>query len=160
MVETIGISALHHSDTSQADCSYHFTRERLVGSWGIFDVNDAADTVSQLGKRGLIDPKRTVIRGESAGGFTALATLSTRPEAFAAGTALFGVSDLVTLQRAMPKFQSHYLKRLIGGGPDEAQYLWKGRSPLTNAANIKVPLLVRSVYYLMSHMVVLISRLN
>jgi dipeptidyl aminopeptidase/acylaminoacyl peptidase len=160
MVETIGIFALQHSDTSQADCSYRFPRERLVGSWGVFDVNDAADAVNQLGKRELIDPKRAVIRGESAGGFTALATLSTRPEAFAAGAALYGASDLVTLQRAMPKFQSHYLKRLIGGEPDEAQYLWKGRSPLTNAANIKVPLLVRSVYYLLSHIGMLISPFN
>jgi dipeptidyl aminopeptidase/acylaminoacyl peptidase len=120
-------------------------RERLKGSWGISDVNDSVEAVNQLGKRGLIDPKRTSIRGASAGGFTTLATLSTKPEAFAAGAAFCAVSDLVELQCTMPKFQSHFLKGLIGGELDEIQHLWKARSPLTNAANIKVPLLVRSV---------------
>jgi dipeptidyl aminopeptidase/acylaminoacyl peptidase len=71
------------------------------------DVNEAVDAVYQLGECGLIDPKRACIRGVSAGGFTFLATLSTKPEVFAAGTSFYGLSDLVALHHSMPKFQIH-----------------------------------------------------
>jgi len=67
-------------------------------------VNEAVDAIYQLGECGLIDPKRVCIRGVSAGGF---ATLSTKPEFFAAGTSFYGPSDLVALHHSMPKFQIH-----------------------------------------------------
>jgi dipeptidyl aminopeptidase/acylaminoacyl peptidase len=120
-------------------------RERLTGSWGVFDVNEAVEVLYQLGKRSLIDPKRACIRGTSAGGFTALATLSTKPGTFAAGVSFCGASDLVKLQSGMPKLMCHMLEGLIGGSLGEIPHLWKARSPLNNTANIKVPLLVRSI---------------
>lgn len=44
-----------------------FPRERLRGNWGVTEVADAADTVKELGKKGVIDPSRAAIRGGSAG---------------------------------------------------------------------------------------------
>lgn len=44
-----------------------YSRERLRGKWGIVEVADAADSVRELGNRGLIDASRAMIRGGSAG---------------------------------------------------------------------------------------------
>jgi Prolyl oligopeptidase family len=46
------------------------SRERLRGKWGVVDVHDAVEAIQQLGARCLIDPKRTAIRGCSAGQLT------------------------------------------------------------------------------------------
>jgi dipeptidyl aminopeptidase/acylaminoacyl peptidase len=63
--------------------------ERLRRTWGIVDVNDCIDAARILSSapHDLIDPKRIVIRGPSAGGFTVLSALSLRADArvFAAG---------------------------------------------------------------------------
>ena len=118
-----------------------------MGSWGVLDVSDAVEAVNQLSKRALIDRKRACIRGANVGGFTTLATLSTKPGIFAAGASFCSASDLAKLQRAMPKLTSHMVEGLIGGSLDEVPDVWEKRSPLNGAVNIKVPLLVRSARY-------------
>lgn len=123
-------------------------RERLRGQWGIADVNDSARAVSCL--RHLVDEKRALIRGGSAGGYTVLQVLTTPSTAktFAGGTSSYGISDLEALMHDTHKFESHYLFKLIGAkkigkGPDEAlRRVCVERSPLKNAANIKAPVLV------------------
>ncbi|KAF8589761.1 alpha/beta-hydrolase [Ramaria rubella] len=117
-------------------------RERLRGNWGIVDVNDAVEAVSQLGAQGLIDPKRTAIRGGSAGGYTVLATLVNKPKVFAAGTSLYGVSDLARLAEDTHKFESRYLEKLVGGTPEQIPEVYKARSPITHADQIESPLLI------------------
>jgi dipeptidyl aminopeptidase/acylaminoacyl peptidase len=42
-------------------------RDRLRGNWGIVDVEDSAACVRHLVKEGLVDPKRVLIMGRSAG---------------------------------------------------------------------------------------------
>ena len=119
-------------------------RERLLGQWGVVDVRDSITAVRELGRRGLVDPARAVIRGGSAGGFTTLAALATSPGTFAAGTSMYGVSDLRTLQAVLHKFESHYLLKYVGGTPETDPELWWERSPISHAEDINVPLLVRS----------------
>jgi hypothetical protein len=43
--------------------------ERLAGKWGVTDVEDCVSAVFELGRAGLVDPKRVAIRGGSAGVF-------------------------------------------------------------------------------------------
>ena len=86
-------------------------RERLRGNWGIVDVDDCVAAVKLLGEQGLIDPKRTAIRGGSAGGYTVLASLVRYPSAFAAGNSFFGVSDLAKLAEDTHKFERYALVR-------------------------------------------------
>ncbi|RPD65632.1 alpha/beta-hydrolase [Lentinus tigrinus ALCF2SS1-7] len=117
-------------------------RNRLLGKWGIVDVDDSVQAVKQLGELGIVDGSRAVIRGGSAGGFTAFTALATVPDLFAAGTSMFGVSDLRTLQAVLHKFESHYLLKYVGGTPENDPELWRERSPVSNAANIKSPLLI------------------
>ncbi|PVF98598.1 alpha/beta-hydrolase [Serendipita vermifera] len=119
-------------------------RERLRGQWGVAEVNDAADSVKELGDRGLIDGNRATIRGGSAGGYTVLMTMCTPKTAtvFAAGTSSYGVSDLTLLAHDTHKFESQYLFKLIGGTPKEVPDVYDARSPVKQAKHIKSPLLV------------------
>jgi dipeptidyl aminopeptidase/acylaminoacyl peptidase len=79
-----------------------YDRERLAGNWGIVDVQDmlTAATALSAGALPLVDAKRLCIRGVSAGGFTVLSTLcdTQRPDLFAAGTSMYGISELVTVR--------------------------------------------------------------
>ncbi|KAJ6481464.1 alpha/beta-hydrolase [Mycena vitilis] len=121
--------------------------KRLKGNWGASDVYDCVQAVLQLSipERALIDRKRVVIRGGSAGGYTTLAVLSQSDpnlNVFAAGTSSYGVSDLRKLTELTHKFQSWYVQGLVGGSYDEIPEIYRARSPVFHAHNIKVPLLI------------------
>ena len=87
-----------------------------------------------------MDPERLAIRGGSAGGFTTLAALAFH-DTFAAGVSKYGVADLAVLAQETHKFESRYLDSLVGPWP-EAEALYRERSPLFHADQIRVPLLV------------------
>jgi dipeptidyl aminopeptidase/acylaminoacyl peptidase len=122
--------------------------ERLVGKWGVVDINDSIRSTRALAAApyNLIDPKRAVIRGGSAGGFTVLAALSIVKDedlrTFAAATSSFGVSDLKKLADFTHKFESQYLYKLVGGTTEEVPEIYKERSPIYSASRIVVPLLI------------------
>ena len=122
-------------------------RERLANRWGVVDTDDCISTVLELSKRyNLIDPKRVCIRGGSAGGFTTYAALSygRHQGVFAAGTSIYGgVADLESLTEKAEKFELYYTQKLVGGSVEDIPWIYKERSPLTHAGEIKVPLLVR-----------------
>lgn len=117
-------------------------RDRLRGNWGIVDVEDSVSAIDQLGEQGLIDRKRVAIRGGSAGGYSTLAGLVTKPTSYATGTSLYGISDLAMLAGDTHKFESRYLERLMGGTIEQIPEVYKERSPVHHADQIAVPLLV------------------
>ncbi|KAK0207015.1 alpha beta-hydrolase [Desarmillaria ectypa] len=116
--------------------------DRLQGQWGVVDVRDSIEALRELGKRELIDVKRSAIRGRSGGGFTTLQTLSTTTDSFKAGTACFPASDLIALHVNCHKFQSQYIPGLVGAPLEENSALWKKRSPFYQASQIKAPVLI------------------
>ncbi|KAG7447656.1 alpha beta-hydrolase [Guyanagaster necrorhizus] len=116
--------------------------DRLQGQWGVVDVRDSVEALRELGKRGLIDVKRSAIRGRSGGGFTTLQTLSTTTDSFQAGTAWFPASDLIALHVNCHKFQSQHIPGLVGAPLEEDSALWKKRSPFYQANQIKAPVLI------------------
>ncbi|KAH8113185.1 alpha/beta-hydrolase [Phellopilus nigrolimitatus] len=118
--------------------------ERLVGSWGVADVEDCVDTARALASPafGEIDPARVLITGGSAGGYTVLQALCAASDAFAGGTASYGISNLFTLMQDTHKFESHYGFRLVGGTPQEVPDVYRARSPVFHAERITAPLLV------------------
>ena len=133
---------------SRGACSVRFTRKRLEGKWGVVDVEDCTRAMQQLSAKpySLIDPKRSVIRGGSAGGYTTLAIICFKPDAFAAATSLFGIADLRSLAKETHKFESHYLEKLMGGTLEEIPDVYEARSPVFHADKIKTPLLVRHLW--------------
>ncbi len=115
-------------------------RNRLNNNWGIVDVNDCYHGAKHLIRQGLVDELRVVIKGSSAGGFTALAALCFK-DIFCAGVIYYGVSDLNALVKETHKFESHYLETLIGPYQNK-KTLYDQRSPIHNVERINVPLLI------------------
>ena len=115
--------------------------ESLNGHWGEYDTEDAVTLARYLGDKGLADPKRLLITGGSAGGFTVLNVLTQYPQVYTAGATLYGVSDLYGLARSTWKLELHYTESLVGTLPEaeEKYFAW---SPLYHAENISVPLAI------------------
>ena len=103
-------------------------RERLNGQWGIVDIDDCVSGVRALADAGVVDGGRVAIRGGSAGGYTTLRAL-TSSTVFAAGTSLYGISDLRALLADDHKFESRYTTTLVAPWP-EGEEVYLERSPL------------------------------
>ena len=73
-------------------------RERLRRQWGVVDVQDAIAAAQWIAQARGADPDRLAIRGGSAGGWTALAAVTTGTLrsgcVFSAATSYYGVADL------------------------------------------------------------------
>ncbi|KAG6434606.1 hypothetical protein SASPL_106244 [Salvia splendens] len=128
-------------------------RDRLLGHWGITDVNDCCSCAKFLVDSGKVDGDRLCITGGSAGGYTTLAFKDT----FKAGASLCGVSaidymlsaasylerelltvaDLKSLKADTHKFESHYIDDLVG---DEKAYF--ERSPINFVDQFSCPMIL------------------
>ncbi|KAJ2728526.1 Esterase lipase thioesterase active site [Coemansia sp. D1744] len=113
-------------------------RERLYPHFGEVDVQDCCAAALYLADSGLVDRKRLSIMGGSAGGFTTLACLAFRPEVFAVGASLYGISDLEVLAKETHKFEAEYPVHLVGPYPEaRAEYI--RRSPLYSVDTLACP---------------------
>ncbi len=101
-------------------------RERLRRQWGVTDVEDVTAAAKSLAAAGEADPARLAIRGGSAGGWTALAAVTTgagTEPVFSAAVSCYGVSDLNGFAAVTHDFESRYLDGLVGPLPGfEAVY--------------------------------------
>jgi dipeptidyl aminopeptidase/acylaminoacyl peptidase len=102
-------------------------RTMLDGAWGVADAEDCRAAAVFLADTGRVDGRRMVVKGSSAGGFTALRCLD-RGGPFAAAVVAYGVTDLGALAADSHKFESRYTDRLVGPWP-EAAALYDERSP-------------------------------
>jgi dipeptidyl aminopeptidase/acylaminoacyl peptidase len=116
-------------------------RQRLLGQWGIADVADMVSAAHHLVTAGKADPQRLIVRGGSAGGYTALATLTFHPGVFSAAASYYGISDIEVLARDTHKFESRYLDLLVGPYP-EARDVYHARSPIHFVDRIACPLIL------------------
>jgi dipeptidyl aminopeptidase/acylaminoacyl peptidase len=112
-------------------------RDKLRGSWGIYDVEDAVSGAKSLAGRDLVDPGRMVIMGGSAGGYTVLLALENYPGFFKAGICLYGVADLFNAETH--KFEQHYNDMLVGSLPEAAD-VYRQRSPAYYVDKIQDPI--------------------
>jgi dipeptidyl aminopeptidase/acylaminoacyl peptidase len=115
-------------------------RDRLLGEWGVVDLEDCIAAARHLVDEGEVDGGRLLITGGSAGGYTTLLALAVRDD-FGAGISSFGVADLELLFTDTHKFELHYDHSLVGPYP-EAKTLWRDRSPINHADGISAPLLL------------------
>jgi len=163
----IGIIDVNYGGSSGYGRAY---RERLRGQWGIVDVADAMTAALALAESGEADGKRLGIRGGSAGGWTALAAVTSGigvlagpnesreggsagpvgndpPEpsrnrgVFAAVASYFGVADLRGFAAHTHDFESRYLDGLIGPLP-EYDALYAERAPVGHVNDATCPVLL------------------
>ena len=114
-------------------------RERLIGSWGVVDVEDCAAAATALVEAGRAHPERIAIEGGSAGGFTTLACLCFT-NVFRAGACRYAVSDLTSLASETHRFEARYLDSLVGPWPQDRDR-YEQLSPLGHAKYIRCPVI-------------------
>jgi len=112
--------------------------------WGGKAQNDLVDAVNWAIKKGIADPKRVAIYGESYGGYAALVGATFTPDLFCCAVDMCGPSNLASFIRGLPPWFSTLLatvhKRM--GNPDTEEEFLKSRSPLFKIDQIKIPILI------------------
>ncbi|PIA46430.1 hypothetical protein AQUCO_01500162v1 [Aquilegia coerulea] len=111
-------------------------RDRLLGRWGIVDVNDCCNCAIFLVEAGKVDGERLCITGESSGGYTTLASLVFK-QTFKAGSSLYGIADLKSLKEEISKFEVHYIDNLVGS--EDAYFK---RSPINFVEKFSCPVIL------------------
>lgn len=105
---------------------------------------DCVEAKKYLQTLSYVDPQKIGIAGGSYGGYMVLAALAFKPEEFAVGVDLFGVSNWVRTLQSIPPYWESFRKALyreIGDPTTELQKL-KDASPLFHADQIVRPLIV------------------
>ena len=137
----IGIIDVNYGGSTEYGRIY---RERLRREWGVVDVDDVIAAAQALIEAGEADPARLAVRGFSAGGWTALAAVTTyagpgRP--FQAAVSYSGVTDPRGFAASTHDFESHYLDGLIGPLPGFAAR-YAERSPAGHVTEDTPPILL------------------
>ncbi|MEU6487227.1 prolyl oligopeptidase family serine peptidase [Streptomyces sp. NPDC046887] len=134
----IGVAEVNYGGSSGYGREY---RNRLRGQWGVVDVEDCAAVAEALAAEGTADPARLAIRGGSAGGWTAAASLAAT-STYACGTILYPVLDLTQWgPDETHDFEAYYLDSLIGP-PDAVPARYRARSPINQVERITAPFLL------------------
>ena len=108
------------------------------------DLNDCVEAKKLLAETGWVDDKRIGIMGGSYGGYMTLAALAFRPDEFAVGVDIFGVSNWVRTLKSTPPWWTSFREALFKelGNPETQEQFLKDKSPLFHADKIKKPLIV------------------
>ncbi|MFJ9714749.1 LpqB family beta-propeller domain-containing protein [Streptomyces sp. NPDC101213] len=134
----IGVAEVDYGGSTGYGRAY---RDRLRGQWGVVDVEDCAAVALALADEGTADRGRLAIRGGSAGGWTAAASLA-GTDVYACGTISYPVLDLTAWATGETHdFESRYLDTLVGP-LDEVPARYAERSPVEHADRIGVPFLL------------------
>ncbi|MGW8065483.1 prolyl oligopeptidase family serine peptidase [Streptomyces ziwulingensis] len=134
----IGVAEVDYGGSTGYGREY---RNRLRGQWGVVDVEDCAAVALALADEGTADRERLGVRGGSAGGWTAAASLATT-DVYACGTIVYPVLDLTGWGAGETHdFESRYLESLIGPYA-EVPERYAERSPAEHADRITAPFLL------------------
>ncbi|MEX0167671.1 prolyl oligopeptidase family serine peptidase [Streptomyces sp. LMG1-1-1.1] len=134
----IGVAEVNYGGSTGYGREY---RERLREQWGVVDVEDCAAVAAALAAEGTADPARLAVRGGSAGGWTAAASL-VGTDVYACGTIIYPVLDLrAWATDETHDFESRYLHGLVGP-LDRVPARYKERSPVEHVDRVTAPFLL------------------
>ena len=105
---------------------------------------DCVEAKKYLISTGWVAPDKVAIMGGSYGGYMVLAALAFKPEEFAAGVDIFGVSNWVRTLQSIPPYWEAIRKSLYKeiGDPATQLDMLRAASPLFHADKIRRPLIV------------------
>ena len=114
------------------------------GKHGREPLWDCVEAKKYLASLGYVDEKKIGIMGGSYGGYMVLAALAFKPEEFAVGVDLFGVSNWVRTLQSIPPYWESFRKSLYKeiGDPGKDLENLRAVSPLFHADKIVKPLIV------------------
>ncbi|HEU4432811.1 MAG TPA: prolyl oligopeptidase family serine peptidase, partial [Pyrinomonadaceae bacterium] len=114
------------------------------GKHGREPLWDCVEAKKYLATLGYVDEKKIGIAGGSYGGYMVLAALAFKPEEFAVGVDLFGVSNWVRTLQSIPPYWESFRKSLYKeiGNPETDLENLRAVSPLFHADKIVKPLIV------------------
>ncbi|MFE6081884.1 MULTISPECIES: prolyl oligopeptidase family serine peptidase [Streptomyces] len=130
----IGVVEVNYGGSTGYGRAY---RERLREQWGVVDVEDCAAVAHALAAEGTADPARLAIRGGSAGGWTAAASLAAT-DLYACAAIIYPVLDLLGFAEETHDLESRYVESLAGP-PQTLAVLSRERSPVARADGITAP---------------------
>ncbi|MFJ3856247.1 prolyl oligopeptidase family serine peptidase [Streptomyces sp. NPDC090085] len=130
----IGVVEVNYGGSTGYGRAY---RERLREQWGVVDVEDCAAVARALADEGTADPARLAVRGGSAGGWTAAASLAAT-DLYACAAIIYPVLDLVGFAEETHDLESRYIDGLAGP-PQTLAVVSRERSPAANADRITAP---------------------
>ncbi|MFI0537340.1 LpqB family beta-propeller domain-containing protein [Streptomyces sp. WSLK1-3] len=134
----IGVAEVNYGGSTGYGREY---RERLREQWGVVDVEDCAAVALALADEGTADRDRLAVRGGSAGGWTAAASLTTT-DVYACGTISYPILDLTGWGTGETHdFESQYLESLVGPLA-EVPGRYAERSPVEHADRVTAPFLL------------------
>jgi dipeptidyl aminopeptidase/acylaminoacyl peptidase len=136
----IGVVAVNYGGSSGYGRDF---RESLNEQWGIVDVQDCASVASTLAQEGVADGTRLAVRGGSAGGWTAAASM-TSVSTYACATIMFPILDLTGWTDSGGEthdFESRYIEGLVGTLPEHADR-YAERSPSNHVDRLAGPVLL------------------
>lgn len=115
--------------------------------WGGAMQDDVADAVLWVAGKGLIDAKRVCIAGASYGGYATLMGLVRHPSLYRCGVAWVAVTDprlmfAFSWENDIAEASKRYALREMIGDPDKDAAMLAAAAPVTQAARIKVPVLL------------------
>ncbi len=115
--------------------------DRKHGREPLWDVVEAKKYLKSLG---WVDEQKIGVMGGSYGGYMVLAALAFKPDEFAVGVDIFGVSNWVRTLRSIPPYWESFRKSLYKeiGDPETQLDMLKAASPLFHADKIRRPLIV------------------
>ncbi|MBO0834608.1 MAG: S9 family peptidase [Actinobacteria bacterium] len=112
--------------------------------WGAKMQDDLSDAVSHAISQGWADPAKVAIFGGSYGGYAALAGAAFTPGIYRCAVDIVGPSNLITLIQTIPPYWVPVISmfhRRVGDPDKDKDFLWS-RSPLSQAEQIRIPLLI------------------
>lgn len=135
-----GIYAINNRGSSGYGKTFFHMDDRVHGD---ADLDDVVASKGMLVETGWVDPDRIGILGGSYGGYMTLAALTFRPEAFAAGVDLFGISNWHRTVTNIPPWWESFREALEAEmGEFDDEEFFKAKSPLFHADSIRRPLMV------------------
>jgi len=121
--------------------TFYVADDRKHGREPLWDVVEAKKYLQSLG---WVDEQKIGVMGGSYGGYMVLAALAFKPEEFAVGVDIFGVSNWVRTLQSIPPYWESFRKSLYKeiGDPTTQLEMLKEASPLFFADKIRRPLIV------------------
>lgn len=117
-------------------------RDALEGNPGLTELEDIGRVRDWVVAEGIADPSRLILAGGSWGGYLTLLGLGTQPQRWSLGIAVVPVADYVAAFEDEMEPLKAFDRSLFGGSPQEIPTVYRERSPITFAEQVRVPLLI------------------